>query len=119
MKTGQIGILNVGAGDTRLSFDTDKPEECERAAKILTDMLKRGFAILVQVGTTDEGKPLYTRAEGFDEKTKEYIIAGLPPDMVTMPGAIIEQPRRRGRPPGVRLPAAQTRATAVARSAGG
>lgn len=75
--SGELGILNVGAGDTKLSFDPTKPAECERAAAVVMDMLKRGYAIMVQVGERD-GKPLYMRAESFDPATCEYLIVGLP-----------------------------------------
>jgi hypothetical protein len=121
MKTGQIGILNVGAGDTRLSFDPDKPAERERAAKVVTDMLHRGYAILVQVGERD-GKPLYMRAEAFDPKTCEYLIVGAPEESpVTVPaapGPTMARSRGRKRKT-LRVPAATTRSVAVARSAGG
>lgn len=113
MTYGTVGILNVGAGDTKLSFDPKKPVERDRAAKVVADMLKRGYAILVQVGEKD-GKPLYQRAEGFDPKTCEYIIVGAPDD-----DAASSAPKRRSRPPKVRLPAESTRAVSVARSAGG
>jgi hypothetical protein len=126
---GTIGILNVGAGDTKLTFDKAKPAERDRAARVVTDMLKRGFAILVQVGTR-KGEPLYQRAKAFDPKTCEYIIVGAPDD-----AEIETPPPAKSGPPGVgkadrrsagrgkaslrRIPAEKTRATAVARSAGG
>lgn len=116
MNPGEIGILNVGAGDTKLSFDKAKPAEVKRARAVVTDMLRRGFAILVEVGEKD-GKPLYQRAESFDPKTDEYIIVGAPED-----DAEIQKPpakRTKGRPPRRRVAAADTRAVAVARSAGG
>ena len=74
MDAGQVGILNVGAGDTKLTFDRKNPKERERAAAIVTDMLRRGYALLVQVGTK-HGQPLYQRAKAFDPKKCEYIIA--------------------------------------------
>jgi hypothetical protein len=43
-----LSILNVGHGDTKLTFDKDKPEERERAALIVGEMLRKGFAILVE-----------------------------------------------------------------------
>lgn len=121
--TGQIGILNVGLGDTKLSFDKDKPAERERAAKVVTDMLQRGYAILVQVGEQN-GKPLYMRAESFDPQTCEYLIVGLPEAETTEPENQEETstaaPTKRGRKSKMgRLPAERTRATAIARSAGG
>ncbi len=136
---GSIGILNVGVGDTKLTFDPAKPEETRRAAAVVEDMLRRGFAILVQVGERN-GKPLFQRAESFDPETCEYIIVGTPPappppaaegDDGTAPAEAVadtnEAPRQRKSRKGVkygaynktRVPAASTRAVAVARSAGG
>lgn len=114
--SGELGILNVGAGDTKLSFDPANPAECERAAAVVMDMLRRGYAILVQVGERD-GKPLYIRAESFDPATCEYLIVG--PD--TEPEAVISQAatetkRRRGRR---RIHANRTHGVAVAPISGG
>ncbi len=108
---GEIGILNVGAGDTKLTFDPKKPEERKRAAAVVKDMLVRGFAILVQVGKKD-GKPLYQRAESFDPKTCEYIIVGAPDDETKEPPV-----KLHGRK--TRIKAESTHAVGVARSAGG
>ncbi len=120
---GEIGILNVGAGDTKLSFDPANPADRERAAKIVADMLQRGFAILIEVGKQD-GKPVYQRAEAFDAATCEYLIVGLPEDMLEQdygarpdPKAI--KPAAGTRPRRYRVPAEKTRAVSVARSAGG
>lgn len=116
---GCLGILNVGDGDTKLTFDPKNDAERKRAAKIVTDMLRRGFAIMVQVGERD-GKPLFQRAESFDPETCEYLIFGTPdehPNVQEPP-----MPRaRRGRPPKplTRVPADKVRGVAVARSAGG
>lgn len=78
--TGGIGILNVGAGDTKLSFDKKNPAECIRAGRIVKDMLRRGYALLVQTGTDKKsGDPIYSRATDFDENTSEYIIADFDP----------------------------------------
>lgn len=112
---GEIGILNVGAGDTKLTFDKSKPLEIRRASKVVADMLARGFAILVEVGRDEKG-PLYRRAEAFDPETCEYLIVGAPDENEA---AEQDQPKKRGRPPTRRIPAASTRAVAVARSAGG
>lgn len=123
--TGVLSILNVGAGDTKISFDPTKPEETKRASAIIADMLQRGFAILVEVGKKD-GKPLYQRAEAFDPETAEYIVVGLPPGAESPPGdsrmgpnAKARPGRPRGRPPKHRLKAETTNAVAVARTAGG
>lgn len=122
--SGELGILNVGAGDTKLSFDPNKPEERERAARIVTDMLKRGFALLIEAGKDDQGRPLYRRADGFDEATCEYIIVDLAPAEEVRAEVQNEEtapaPRRqRGRRVQRRVPAEQTNGVAVARVAGG
>lgn len=117
---GSVGILNVGAGDTKLTFDKSNPVERERAAKIVADMLKRGYALLVQIGTK-KGEPVYRRAHAFDPKTCEYIVAGAPDETIDIGTEIAraEKPRR-GRPPKMhRLPAEFTRAVSVGRTAGG
>lgn len=118
MSTG-LGILNVGAGDTKLTFDRSKPAERRHAAKIVEDMLRRGFAILIQVGEKD-GEPLYQRAKAFDPDTCEYIIVGVPEDeheeTQTTPAPAKKAKGRKGT---TRIPAEKTRAVAVARSAGG
>jgi hypothetical protein len=116
-----LAVLNVGSGDTKLTFDKSKPEECKRACAAVTDMLKRGFAILVEVGEKD-GRPLYQRAEAFDPETAEYIIIGAPDEEATAaeakePAAFT--PPTRGRGKARRFDAAKTPAISVARSAGG
>lgn len=125
MNEGQLGILNVGAGDTKLSFDKSNPAERERAAKIVADMLRRGYAILVQVGEKD-GEPLFQRAKAFDPETCEYIIAGGPDETVDIGKPEGEEKsaapaRRRGRGPDRqrRVRADGTRGVSVARTAGG
>ena len=75
---GQIGVLNVGAGDTKLSFDKNNPAEMIRSARIVTDMLRRGYALLVEV-TDKKGNASYTRVYDFKEDTYEYIIADFDP----------------------------------------
>lgn len=128
MSKGEVGILNVGAGDTKLTFDKSKPEERKRAAAVVADMLKRGFAILIQVGEKD-GEPLYQRAKAFDPETCEYIIVGTPeeedehhekasappaPHKAAIPSVREKRGGRRKR-----VAAESTTAVAVARSAGG
>lgn len=112
---GECGILNVGSGDTKLTFDKSNPAERERASKIMADMFKRGFSILIQVGDKD-GQPLYQRAHQFDPETCEYIIAGGPDEVMDL--SIPDKPRR-GRPPKTRVKAETTRAVSVGRTAGG
>lgn len=132
--TGTVGILNVGAGDTKLSFDPKNPAERIRAARIVRDMLRRGYALLVEVAPGQ-----YQRATDFDEDRCEYIIADFDPVAAAEADAAEarepaheEEPSpaprgedagktRRGRPgPRTRsIDAGKTNAVAVARSAGG
>lgn len=79
MSYGSVGILNVGAGDTKLSFDPTNPAEVIRAGRIVKDMLRRGYALLVATGKDADGRSVYRRATDFDEKTAEYIIADFDP----------------------------------------
>lgn len=75
---GQIGILNVGAGDTKLVFDKNNPAECIRSGRIVRDMLRRGYALLIEV-TDAKGEKAYQRVTEFREDTCEYIIADFDP----------------------------------------
>lgn len=75
--TGSVAILNVGAGDTKLSFDRANPSEAIRAARIVKDMLRRGYALLVEVERN--GEKAFERALDFREDTSEYIIADFDP----------------------------------------
>jgi hypothetical protein len=136
--TGSVGILNVGAGDDKLVFDRDDPASMIRGARIVRDMIRRGYALLVAVPNPAGGEPTYQRAYDFREDTCEYIIADLDPDQATdetthekdeaasTAEAGIEagtpHPRpakRRGRPPTKRVHAADTKVVAVSRTAGG
>lgn len=129
---GSVGILNVGAGDTKLTFDPKKPDEVKKSAKIVADMIKRGFVLLIEVGKGDDGDPIYRRAKAFDEKTCEYIIAGTIADPTTTEKTIDQeqtgasprkgkdaQPAKRDRRGNTRIPASSTSAVAVSRTAGG
>jgi hypothetical protein len=138
--SGSVGILNVGAGDTKLTFDKNNPAECIRAARIVTDMLRRGYALLAEVGKK-KGQPVYQRVMEFKADTFEYIIADLDPVQAAAadkaenehgesgevktqhPESATGAPtkRGRGRPKLVKrsIPATGTNAVAVARTAGG
>lgn len=115
---GEVGILNVAAGDTKLVFDNKDPKETARAARIVKDMLRRGFALFIEVGRDEKG-PIYRRAHDFDETTTEYIVAGSPGDVEeTHDEKPASTPRSR-RERKTRVPAQSTNAVAVARTAGG
>ena len=77
MDNGTVSILNVGTGDTKLTFDKSNPAEVIRAARIVKDMLRHGYALLVE--TEVDGVKKFTRAYDFDEDTCEYIIADFEP----------------------------------------
>lgn len=87
-----IDVLNTGYGDFEMTFNPDKPDEVQKAKETITDMLKRGYAIFVRQG--DETR----RVRKFDMDRNVYIIGSTPAEEV---------------------PAAETRALAVGRSAGG
>jgi hypothetical protein len=125
MSIGKLSILNVGEGDLTIKFDDKNEIEKARAAKIIGDLIKQGYAIMVQTGTDDRG-PLYRRAQAFDPATNEYVVFG---DVNPVPiaassvlpkseeGVLSADKPKRGRPVG-RVPAT-TSAIAVGRTAGG
>lgn len=120
---GSVGILNVGAGDTKLVFDKSDPKETAKSAAIVKDMIRRGFVLLIEVGRNDKG-PIYQRAHDFDPETAEYIVAG-PSTPAQEQAPNVEEPpvpprrRRQGKAPATRVAASSTNAVAVARTAGG
>lgn len=131
MSAAALRILNVGDGDTKITFDKASEADKIRAARIITDMLKRGYALLVEV---EPGPPpKFQRVRAFDEEKFEYIIADL--DTAAPPptgaddgqsGAPEESDKRTptGRRPyntakRRRLAAATTNAIAVGKTAGG
>lgn len=133
-KKGEVGILSVGAGDTKLSFDKSNPAERIRAARIVKDMLRRGYALLVEVDDGKGGK-VFRRAKDFDEDVCEYIIADFDPveaaehDAQESESAEVEGKSKatevsQGPPPAKRartkrVDAESTRSVAVARTSGG
>ena len=75
--SGMVGILNVGAGDVELSFDPRNPAERIRAARIVKDMIRRGYALLIEIERAGEKR--YERALDFDEQACRYIVADMDP----------------------------------------
>jgi hypothetical protein len=122
--TGQLAILNVSAGDTKLSFDPKNKAEVKRARDVVTDMLKCGFCILVEAGRDERGL-LYRRVQAFDPATDEYIIASTPEETTQSAKVPSGTPprapaRRKGRKGATeRVPAARSSAIAVAPTSGG
>lgn len=75
--TGSLSILNVGAGDVLITFDKDNPGETIRAKRVIADMLRRGFALIVEVERN--GERAYERVQEFDAERGQYIIADFDP----------------------------------------
>ncbi len=110
---GTLAILNVGAGDLKISFRPDAPEgEIEQARHLVEKMLREGYALLVE---TEDGS--YARATGFDRETRSYIVSALPaaPEPAAKGGTPVK--KKRGRPR--KVAASGARAVAIGRSAGG
>lgn len=106
-----LAILNVGAGDLRINFDKDDPADADRAKTMIGDMLKRGYAIFVEV----DGK--LEPVEAFDAEKFEYVIGevkGL--KTKNKPGPKPNVPKGRGKRT---VNAKTSKATAVPRSGGG
>src|SRR5213596_1727716 len=85
--SGYLEILNVGAGDIKISFDKDDPAELIRAGRMVRDMLHRGYALLVKEGER------WTRVREFDESTGEYVIADFAPEEPGAPEPMRADPR--------------------------
>lgn len=92
---GDVSVLSVGEGDLTLKFDPKNPADLEHAKKVVVAMLKRGYAIFVQVGKR-KGEPLYQRAKAFDPKTCEYLITGVPDDVEDQIGTTAGAHARQG-----------------------
>jgi hypothetical protein len=139
---GMLEILNVQGGDVKITFEKGNVSEVIRAKRIITDMLRRGYAIVVEVERN--GERAYERIQAFDEARGEYIIADF--DAMAAHEADLEEtaarlrklrepesalpdapepkfdapePKRRGRPPSKRVPMEGAKATGIGRSAGG
>lgn len=126
---GSLSILNVYEGDVKITFDTKDAAETIRARRMIQDLIRRGYALLIEVDGA------YQRAIDFDQQVGEYIIADFDPThrLKTQEGneengkedsqeAEEETPPKirsqRGRPRR-RIPMEQADAVAIARSAGG
>lgn len=116
--TGTLSILNVGEGDVKISFDKNNPEERKRASKVVADMLRAGYAILIKVGQKD-GEDVFKRAIKFDPETCEYIVAGAVATDETPPKPESFAKGTSARNPVTRVPAERTHAVSVGRTAGG
>lgn len=89
---GVLEILNIGDGDTKITFDKNNLAESIRARRIIQDMIRRGYALIVE--TERNGKKEYVRALDFDPETAEYVIADLSPqepEVDHIPDAVVEE----------------------------
>src|SRR5262245_46575238 len=83
---GHLNILNVYEGDVEISFNTNDAAEAIRARRIITDMLRRGYSLLIEVDGA------FQRAIDFDEKVGKYIIADFDPTYRTQKPDEKEEP---------------------------
>lgn len=108
---GTIDILNCGAGYLEITFTAGDAIETTRAKRIITDMIKRGYALFIH------GKDnALIRVKKFDAKTERYIIADGP----TVPAEAepVPLPAVRGKKERT-ISMHKAKATVVGRSAGG
>lgn len=73
MKSGEIDVLNVGAGHLKIEYSKADAIERERARRMVTDMLRRGYSLFVEV----EGGELALVKE-FDAEREVYIVSDVP-----------------------------------------
>lgn len=76
MRQPSIALLNVGEGDTKLTFDKNNMQETIRAARIVKDMLRRGYTLIIE---PTPGQ--FAKVKEFDESVCEYIIADMDPEI--------------------------------------
>lgn len=112
---GMLEVLSIGKGDLKLTVDSSNPEEREKAKRLITEMLEKGYGIYVE---TDKG---LVRVKRFNPKRMTYVIIDEPPvetAAAAAPPAKAAKPRKAA---GVEreVPVAGSRATAVGRTAGG
>jgi hypothetical protein len=128
---GALNILNVYEGDVEITYNTNDAAEAIRARRIITDMMRRGYSMLIEVDGA------YQRAVDFDEKVGKYIIADFDPTYrqprpqekegptngeeheEIEAEASAPPPKKRDRPGRRSISMADTTAVAIAPSAGG
>lgn len=128
---GVLEVLNVQGGDVKITFDPANPSETIRAKRMIEDMLRRGYALVVEVER--DGKTAYERVQSFDAARGEYIIADFDSlqaakadaastadEQTTEAIEAADRPRRGKNSHKIRSMAMETsKATAIGRSAGG
>lgn len=100
-----VEVLNAADGHLTVKVGKD-PKEHDQAKKVIGDMLKRGYAIFVELedGTT-------ARVKKFDAKHEEYIVMDVPETVTPKKAKKAKKTKR--------VPLRKARATGVAPTAGG
>lgn len=111
---GSLDILNVTEGEVKISFDKTNAADKARAKHVIEDMLKRGYALLVEL---PDGQ--IVRAEGFDAETDSYLVASWPTPEAEAAEEAPSTPKRGRKKVITKVAASSVRATGVARTAGG
>lgn len=122
---GKIDILNCGEGHAEVHIDDSDPISLARSARIIEDMLRRGYALFIAGA---DGALI--RVEAFNPQTKCYIIgdgplyAGEVPEAPSQRAPVTHPPGeapRRGRPKKAsrEVPISAAATTAIPRTAGG
>ncbi|HET8777938.1 MAG TPA: hypothetical protein VFN76_09795 [Candidatus Limnocylindria bacterium] len=94
--SGSLSVLNVGAGDIRIDFTGADEMEKIRAKRIISDMLRRGYALFVKLA---DGT--YRRALRFDPEAEVYVIADLDTEAADASDGDQEATSTAGAPSGV------------------
>lgn len=68
-----LDVLNAAEGHLNIKFDKDSPEETAKAQKIIGDMLKRGYAIFIDVGDGE-----LKRVKHFKKDIDSYVVEEIP-----------------------------------------
>ena len=104
-----LDVLNCGMGHLEFNFDKSSPKDVAEAKKVIEDMLRRGYTIIVE----HEGET--HRVTSFDPEQEVYYV-----EMPAEPAEPAEPAKsRRGRPKGKPIPIKQSRATGIGRTGGG
>jgi hypothetical protein len=103
-----LSVLNVNAGDLKFDLTSASEEEKATAAKVITDMLKAGYTILVE----DDDKQLVP-VKAFDATKMLYMVEDRRPVKVRGKTGPKKGSKRKG------IPITSTKATAIGRAAGG
>jgi hypothetical protein len=94
---GYLHVLSVGKGDVRIEI-RDGEEDLQKAEALITDLLRRGAAIVVE-----DAAGRHRRVKRFDAKKRVYILQSVPGE---------------SEPPAP-VPVQKGKATAIGRTAGG